>query len=46
MHIIDYKEVTFKDKPIHERGVPDSLFEATAEIYRVAPPASLGALEV
>ena len=45
MYIFDYKEDIIKDKPIDERGVPEILFEAAAEVDRVAPLASLGAVE-
>ena len=45
MYIFYYKEDIIKDKPIDERGVPEILFEAAAEVDRVAPLASLGAVE-
>ena len=45
MYIFDYKEDIIKDKPIDERDVPEILFEAAAEVDRVAPLASLGAVE-
>ena len=45
MYIFDYKEDIIKDKPIDERGVPEILFEAAAEVDQVAPLASLGAAE-
>ena len=45
MYIFDYKEDIIKDKPVDERGVTEILFEAAAEVDRVAPLASLGAVE-
>ena len=45
MHVIDYKNDMFKDKPIDDRGVPEILFDIAAEVDQVAPLAGLGALE-
>ena len=45
MYIFNYKKDIVKDKPIDERGIPEILFEAAADVDRVAPLASLGAVE-
>lgn len=45
MYIFDCKEDIIKDKPIDGRGIPEILFEAAAEVDRIAPLVSLGAVE-
>ena len=45
MYVIDANWDIFKDKPIDDRGVPEILFDAAAEVDQVAPLAVLGALE-
>ena len=45
MYIFNYKKDIVKDKPIDERGIPEILFEAAVDVDRVAPIASLGAVE-